>query len=157
MGAGCPLQVSHPCGLSLQVVPSGRPRQVSHPQEMLVLPADGHPAEHSSVIPDVALFVGDGSRCRAGARSCAEPRGDAASRVPTCPPQGPCPPSRSPSRSNRSPGSPPNLGYNQDLKGNLLLVPVELKLRCERWAVMPQLCARFAWNMAVNKMKYEFY
>lgn len=59
--------------------------------------------------------------------------------------------------SDHSLGSPANLGQNQDLKGNLLLIAVELKMRCERCAVMPQLRARFARNMTVNAMKYEFY
>lgn len=87
-----------------------------------------------------------------------EPRGDTASSVQTSAPTGTEPAlTLAAIHSNHSLGSPSNLGYNQDLKGDLLLVPMELKIHCECCAVMPQLCARFAWSMTVNKMKYEFY
>lgn len=87
-----------------------------------------------------------------------EPRGDTAPTVQTSAPPGTQPAvTLASGGSNHSLGSPSNLGYNQDLKGNLLLIPMELKIHCECSVVMPQLCAGFAWNMTVNKMKYEFY
>lgn len=87
-----------------------------------------------------------------GSRSCcAEPRGDTASSAGT----GPA--GTQPAVPLTPPGSPSNLGDNQDGRGNALLVPVELQTRCGWCAVTPQLCASSAPNRAVNKMKYEFY
>lgn len=82
---------------------------------------------------------------------CPSQHGDTASSVWTRPPQ------RLGWRSSGSPGSLSNRWCNWDLKGSLLLVLLELKPHCVRCAAMPQLCARLAWNMTVNKMKYELY